>query len=240
MTKPSDPKITPQLISQAAEQTVQEFMRLGLRAAACIAVWKAEDGSLMSAAPSEIMDEPTMAAVAQLYRNLAADIDKRLPGDLQALAGKASERPRPSGAAPQKEPNVASTMLRAFVFCREARVQESGVDLVGIHDTRLTQTFPAQFPELSLYLSFKVLRREPVELALRVKLPNGAVHLVATTTVMPDASLVVLSPINLESYEFHMHGPHNFALHADGRLLAWSVLTISSPRDLVSPSPSAN
>jgi hypothetical protein len=125
-------------------------------------------------------------------------------------------------------PNVDFSRLRALLFCREVQNKSSGVTLVDIHDTRLATTFPATFPELCLYLSFEVSRQQPVELELRVHLPDGSVHTVATSTMTPDESRLILSPIDLHTYEFLVPGQHSFAIYADGTLIGASTLTIEA------------
>jgi uncharacterized protein DUF6941 len=124
--------------------------------------------------------------------------------------------------------NVDFSQLRAFLFCRGVQQKKTGITLVDIHDTRLTSTFPAAFPELWIYLSFETSRQEEVALELKVRLPNGDMDTVATSSVAPDASRVILAPIDLQQFEFIMPGRHSFAVYADDVLVGCSALTIEA------------
>ncbi len=134
-------------------------------------------------------------------------------------------------------PHSDYSQLRAMVFCRECRVAETGVTLVDIHDTRLSSTFPASFPELWLYVSFEAPRPGPVRLELQVTLPSHQTETVATSTVTVGDGCVVISPLDLSEFEFPALGRYSFGLYADGTLLGSSALSIElvpSPLHLAS------
>ena len=116
--------------------------------------------------------------------------------------------------------------LRALVFCRECRVAEAGVTLVDIHDTRLSASFPASFPELWLYVCFEASRPGPVHLELQVTLPSQQQATLATSTVTVGEGRVVISPVDLSQFEFPALGRYDFSLYADGTLVGRSALSI--------------
>lgn len=123
-------------------------------------------------------------------------------------------------------PAADLSQLRALVFCRECRVAEAGVTLVDIHDTRLSASFPATFPELWLYVSFEAPQAGTVYLELQVLLPSQERMVVATSTVTVGESRVVISPLDLSKFQFPGVGRYSFALYADGQLLGRSALNI--------------
>lgn len=129
-------------------------------------------------------------------------------------------------------PSADVAQLRALVFCRECRVAEAGVTLVDIHDTRLSASFPARFPELWLYVSFEAARPGAVHLELQLALPAQQRQTVATSTVNVGESRVVISPVDLRELEFPTLGRYCFSLYADGALVGSSALSIE-----VLPSP---
>ena len=128
-------------------------------------------------------------------------------------------------------PNVDS-QLRALVFCRDCRVADSGVTLLDIHDTRLSETFPATFPELWLYVSFETSRPGTVSLELQMMSPAEDRATIATSVVDVGQTRVVISPIDMSQFEFGSPGRYRFALYADGVLVGSSALNVE-----LSPNP---
>lgn len=130
-------------------------------------------------------------------------------------------------------PRVDFSQLRALVFCRDCRVADSGVTLVDIHDTRLSETFPATFPELWLYVSFETSRPGTLSLELQMTSPsNDRAATIATSVVDVGETRVVISPIDMSQFEFPGPGRYAFTLYADGVLVGCSALTVE---DLPSP-----
>ena len=128
-------------------------------------------------------------------------------------------------------PNVDS-QLRALVFCRDCRVADSGVTLLDIHDTRLSETFPATFPELWLYVSFETSRPGTVSLELQMMSPAEDRATIATSVVDVGQTRVVISPIDMSQFEFGSPRRYRFALYADGVLVGSSALNVE-----LSPNP---
>lgn len=123
-------------------------------------------------------------------------------------------------------PGADRVQLRALVFCRECRIAETGVTLVDIHDTRLSASFPATFPELWLYVSFEAPRPGVTDLELQVTLPSQESEPVASSTVTVGEGRVVISPLDLSHFEFPALGRYGFSLYADGVLIGSSALSI--------------
>ena len=123
-------------------------------------------------------------------------------------------------------PNVDFSQLRAFLFCRKVDRDGDGVTLIGVHDTRFAKHYPVKYEELFLYVSFEALRLEPLQLEVRMRLPNGEVRIMARNSSPLDESLVVTSEIPCAEFSFEAAGRYSFALYANGRLIGVTPLDI--------------
>lgn len=126
------------------------------------------------------------------------------------------------------KPPVDFSQLRAFVFCREVKFEESGDSVIGIHDNRFAKNYPAQFKELRAYLSFESLEIRPLACEIfQKKLPDGPMESIGVDATIPDDSGIVRTELNFSNVVFPEPGIYRFALYVEGLLIGTSSIEIT-------------
>ena len=117
------------------------------------------------------------------------------------------------------------SQLRAFVFCREVVFTDDGTNLIHIHDQRFSPSFPTQFEELFLYVSFATEEAGPHHLQLCWRLDNGPVEVLSERAQRVDDTRLVHMRIPCD-WEFPGPGLYSFALFCEGALMGTTSLEI--------------
>ena len=140
------------------------------------------------------------------------------------MAKKRKKKRSPKGP----KPPVDFAQLRAFVFCRSVKFEDSGVTVIGIHDNRFAKVYPAQFDELRAYLSFQSLEIRPLACEIfQKKQPDGPMESIGVNYTTPDESGVILTELNFSNVVFPEPGIYSFALYVEGLLIGTSSIAIT-------------